>query len=305
MPLEFSWGLREVDDAIGSGIGGRLVVVSARPSNGKTTWLFSWVNSLYADPMTMLHLRALCFWIERAVELSYWTWAALRAGVGLDAVVKGHWDILPAGAHAALDLDREQLLWRAHESESFIRFADQERPTVADVVAAVERHKPNVLVLDYLQRIKPEPRQTKFEAIGEAATVLQQLAVRQGVLVVVGSQLKRRGDGVFDKYLPPHLEDFKLSGEIEENADVALGLYRPLKRMTHKEKEEVRDGLVDLSAWSYPNTMAVKVLKHRYWGEAADRLVRVQCQDGRITDAPRLGGPPLESGDAWEERAPF
>jgi len=295
-----------VDDAIGTAVGGRLVVLGARPSNGKTTYLFSWVNSLYADPMAMLTLRALCFWTERSLELAYWTWAALRFGLPLDAVVKGHWAELPDGAEAALTTEREQLRWRAYESESWIRFAQEERPTVADVVGAVEAMKPNVLVLDYLQRIKPAPRQTKFEAIGEAATVLQQLAVQHGLLVVVGSQLKRRGDGVFDKYLPPHLEDFKLSGEIEENADIALGLYRPTKRMTHKDKQAIRDGQEDISAWAYPNTMAVKVLKHRYWGEAADRIVRVRCQDGQVRDAEFTpSGAPTWAGDAYEEPAPF
>jgi replicative DNA helicase len=298
-PWEVSWGLRDVDEAVGTGVGGRLVVVGARPSNGKTTWLFSWLNSL----LPTLHdppLKVLCFWTERAAALSYLTWGAMRAGLSLDATVKGQ---LSPDVSAELQADVRRLEYLDDlESRSWVRFADLERPTVADMVAAVETRRPDILIFDYLQRIKPESRQSKFDAIGEAATVLQQLAVRHKALVVVGSQLKRRGDGAFDKYRPPHLEDFKLSGEIEENADLAIGLFRPLRRMTMREEADVRTGAVDLSAWTMPDTMAVKVLKHRYWGDAADRMVKVCCKDGRVTDlAQSWRTPPIhEVGDAWE-----
>jgi hypothetical protein len=286
-----------------------LVVIGARPSNGKTTLLFNWVNSLYSTIASERH-RVLCFWTERSVDLAYWTWACLRAGLPLDLAIKGEWESLPSGAeeHIRTDVrllqywDREQASGR----EGWIQFASQERPTVSQLLGEVEALGPQVLVLDYIQRLKAERRQTRFDAIAEAANALQQLAVQRGMLVVVGSQLKRRGDGVFDKYLPPHLEDFKLSGEIEENADVALGLYRPLRRMTAKEQKAVRFGEMGLDAWKIPNTMAIKTLKHRYWGDAADRIVRVQCRDGQITDEDGFDAPaPLGAGDAWEERPPF
>ncbi len=299
-----SWGLRDLDAAIGTGFPGRLVVVGARPSNGKTTWLFNWVNTLYGNPESRLR-RVLCFWTERDVELAYWTWACLRFGVELDQAIKGLWSQLPAGAKDSIRREIVEL----HGWDDRFWFARNERPTVSRIAAEVDRFQPEVLVLDYIQRVKAEGRQTKFDAIAEAANALQHMAVERKMLVVVGSQLKRRGDGVFDKYRPPHLEDFKLAGEIEENADVALGLYRPLRHMTAKQERQVKAGELDLEPFKLPGTMAIKVLKHRYWGDAADRIVRVRCQRGQVLDYEETTAKvPVGAGDAWEPedaRVPF
>lgn len=309
------WGLRDLDWRIGTGFVGRAVVVGARPSNGKSTFMLNWVNRIYESIVSEKH-RVLCFWTEHTMDVAYLTWACLRVGVPLDPVIKGQWGELPAGTErriaTELHLLRGWSFTEAAESEGWVEFSSHERPTVSQIVAEVERLQPDVLVLDYIQRVRPEGQQTKFEAIAEAGITVRQLAIQKPLLAVVGSQLKRRGDGVFDKYRPPYLEDFKGAGEIEEVANVALGLFRPLKRMTIKEERAVKSGELDLDAWKIPGAMAIKVLKHHYWPDAADRIIRVECRDGQIRDWQDGNGfqisAPLGAGDAYEpgdDRAPF
>lgn len=300
-----SWGLRDLDWRIGTGFPGRLVVVGARPSNGKSTFMFNFVNSVYARKGTEPH-RVLCYWTEHTREIAYLTWACLRFGVPLDPVIKGEWGKLPDGTERAINT----MLQLVAFDEDVIRFAPTERPTVKQIVRDVEEFDPDILVVDYIQRVRPEGRQTRFEAIAEAGVALRQMAMQRPMLVVVGSQLKRRGDGVFDKYRPPYLEDFKGAGEIEEAANIALGLFRPLKRMLPKEERALKQGEMDLEAWKIPHAMAIKVLKHHYWPDAADRIVRVECRDGQIRDWDDGGqqiAAPLGAGDAYEEdgRPPF
>jgi replicative DNA helicase len=290
------WGLEKLDQYVGPAYPGRLYVVGARPSNGKTRFLFNWLNRLYAK-IESVPRRILCFWTERDADVAYRTWAALRLGLDEDTVLMDQWDQLPDGAEAAVKAELEIVRW-----ESGIVFSPQTRPTVPEILKAVEDVAPEIVVLDYLQRIKPLPGQSKFDAISEAAVVLADLASKEELTVVVASQLKRRGDGVFDKYRPPFLEDFKLAGEIEEASDVALGLFRPLVKMSPSQEKAVRHGDLDLEPFKRPNTMAIKILKHRYRGPAADRLVRVKCDDvGRIYDFPEdRAARPTDAGDAYE-----
>lgn len=292
-----SWGLSDLDAAIGPAHPGRMVVIGARPSNGKTTLLFNWLNSIYAKIISAPR-TVLAFWTERAPEVAYRTWVALRLGLDEDAVLRNAWDELPREAREAIETE---LLLLGYEDER-IYFSELAHPTLRqllETVTTTERRmgKLDVVIFDFLQKIRPEGRQTRFEAWAEAATTLQELAVKRELVVVAGSQLRRQDDQVFDKYRPPHLSGYKGASEIEENADVALGLFRPLRRMTAKEERAVRNGELDLEAFKEHDVMAIKVLKHRYRGPAADRIVKVRCEHGWVLDYEQQG----VDGYGWEE----
>ncbi len=294
-----SWGLRVADQVLGPLRSGRMHVIGARPASGKTTFLLGWLD------------RQAVFFTERSPQVARLSWAALRCGYEVDAVAGDDWGRLPAEAPSAV---ARELEWIAHvERHGWVTFYDLARPTVSAISAllADEAERSDgagaqIVVFDYLQRVRPEGRQTKFDAVAEAAHLFQTVAVSLGVVVIVASQLKRKGDGVFDKYRPPNLEDFKLSGDIEEVADVALGFFRPLQQMTAKDEREVRAGLTDLERFKVTDVMAMKVVKHRWRGPANDRILWVRHADGSIEDMP-VGLPP-DAGNAWEpeeDRVPF
>jgi replicative DNA helicase len=288
-----------------------------RPSNGKTVFALNWLDNHAravertfaqdAEAAMAMPRRALVFLTERTADVARMSWAAMRLGYEVDDVLCERWDQLPVRAEVQL---AKELAWIATiERQGWVEFVDEARPTVSVMGNTVADAEPHIVLFDYIQKVKAEPRQTRFDAVSEAAEMFQTMAVRLGLLVIVTSQLKRRGDGVFDKYRPPHLEDFKLSGEIEEVADVALGLYRPLARMMAKEERDIRQGLQDLERFKIHDTTAIKVLKHRYRPSAADRIIFVEHKHGQLRDKQRdVPQPSSNAGDAWEpdeDRLPF
>ena len=320
-PREWPWWLSSLNEAVGPIVAGRVIVIGARPSCGKSAFaqnLFwhlgrALAQSSPADERPLL----LSCWTERARPAALVSLASLIEGYDEDLALRGTWDRLPIGAEERLG-ERVRLLSVEPESDDGEFSApypilDMPQPTADEIGQALAQHRPHVFLLDYLQKIRPVGRQTTFDAWMTAMAHCAAYAAA-GNTVIVTSQLKRKGDGVFDKYRPPFMEDFKGGGAIEEAANVALGLFRPLKPMTAKQEREVRAGRVGLDDWQQPGVMAVKVLKHTFLGPAADRLVRVFIRPNRrITDSPSDDGQPelapSWAGDSWlpegSDRVPF
>lgn len=294
---QWSWWLRDLQHAVGSIVAGRVYVIGARPSCGKTALVQNlfWHLGRQMEGTPIV----LSAWTERARPAALMSIASLIEGYDEDRALRRAWDELPDGAREKLQA-RLRDFENARESYPIINRAC---PTSDEIAEALERYQPTVFLLDYLQKVRPTNRQTTFDAWLATMTHCTEYAASGGT-VVIGSQLKRKGDGVFDKYRPPFMEDFKGGGAIEEGANLALGLYRPLRRMTGQEEREVKAGREDLEKWKQHGVMAIKVLKHTFWGSAADRIVRVRVEKNRrvvnYEDAP------VSAGDAWEqEDVPF
>lgn len=100
-----------------------------------------------------------------------------------------------------------------------------------DVRSRRIKHKGNgttgrLVVVDYVQRM-PLPSMhggTKNDRIGEISRRLADLAATEDIAVVVNSQVGRQ---VPREQRPPILQDARDCGELENDAKLALGLYRP------------------------------------------------------------------------------
>jgi replicative DNA helicase len=87
---------------------------------------------------------------------------------------------------------------------------------------AIERCGSRLVIVDYLQLIRPAPgTRDRREAVGEATNVLRQLAKDTHVPVLLLSQL-RRPSSLNDR---PTMIDLKESGDIEAHAHVVLLFY--------------------------------------------------------------------------------
>lgn len=316
----WSWGLPELDRLIGPLTPGRLYVIGARPSCGKTAYAMNLVSRIIEAVLEKRvdgehqPWKILAWFTERSREAAIKSLAALQMGYDEDAVLRADWRNLPGDAEDKVGDRVAELseLWPA-----FI-CGDRTLPTLADLRYDIDhfidggdysdledgeeiyRDQPEILFLDYLQMVQPVPGQTQFDGMLKTVQYLRQLA-GQGMTVIVCSQLKRRGDGVFDKYRPPHLEDFWGGGLIEATAEIGLGLFRPLKKMTYQDVREVREGRATLKRWAEPGVMAVKCLKHTYIGPAADGLVRARIgDDRRIRPYFDQIAIPINASDAWE-----
>jgi len=287
--LPVSWGLRELDSTLGQMILGRFYLIGARAGNGKTMFAMNWLNHhldrmerATPDDLVFLPRKIQIFMTERSPDVAIRSWAALRAGLDEDAVLMGEWDDMPAGAEERFQKELS-FLNRWHR-DSYLSMESLARPTLKSIRERVEEYDPDVILFDHVQRIRADRNESKFEVVSEAAHMFQEFATKGNRIVVVMSQLKRTGDKIFSKYRPPSDEDFKYAGELEENADVVLGLFRPLRRMKVSDEREIRNGTKPLDPYKVHDTMGVNVPKHRWRGSVIDEVMLVRCKSGRIED---------------------
>jgi len=109
------------------------------------------------------------------------------------------------------------------------RILDQPAPTLAEISNFARRvttqHGGQALFLDYIQRIKPRDRSIpKHEQVGEIVLGLKELARELDIPVIALAQVNREVEKRVNKR--PQMGDLKHSGEIEQEADTVILLYR-------------------------------------------------------------------------------
>lgn len=94
----------------------------------------------------------------------------------------------------------------------------------AHVRAASRKGELGLVVVDYLQQVKPPQhliRAPRHEQVGHVAAELKALAFEYEVPVLAMAQVRRR-----DTPGPPQMSDLRESGDIETNADTVVLLHR-------------------------------------------------------------------------------
>ena len=139
--------------------------------------------------------------------------------------------------------------------------------------------QPQVVILDHLHRVTQDR-----EELEHLAAELKTIAQERHVALMVAAQLNRdEQEKTFDLYYPPTMGRYKGSSAIEENADVGLGLYRPLQRgITRAQFKAAARGEVEIQTLAKPNTLAVVCTKHRYSGGALGRIVELTITQSRL-----------------------
>jgi replicative DNA helicase len=85
---------------------------------------------------------------------------------------------------------------------------------------------PSLVVVDYLQLVKPERREkVRYLEVGEITRTLKELARELKAPVLLLSQLNRSCEQRENKR--PLLSDLRESGDIEQDADLVMFLFRP------------------------------------------------------------------------------
>jgi replicative DNA helicase len=120
-----------------------------------------------------------------------------------------------------------------------------------------QQHGLGLIVIDYLQLLRADARvESRVQQVGEMSRGLKILARELEVPVIALSQLSRAVESRTDK--KPMLSDLRESGNIEQDADLVMFLYRE----EYYDKETERQGLAD-----------VIISKHRNGGLGEVELV--------------------------------
>lgn len=112
-------------------------------------------------------------------------------------------------------------------------------PSVADVRAAVRRHKPDVVVVDYIGRMQLPKADRHDLALAEVSHGLVNIAKTEQCHMIVLTQFNRSGDQRTDKR--PVIGDLRDSPALEHDSHVVLLLHRP-----DKHDPDDRPGEVDV-----------------------------------------------------------
>jgi len=208
-------GFGDLDDALGGGLKpGRVIVIAARPSIGKTSFATQIGLNVAGDSHSTLMLSQ----EMQAAELV--DRAAANLGrLSLGAISTGRMG--PDGWTRATE---------AAEAAQRMPFFVDDQPAltlldIRDKARKVKRrHGLEVLIVDYLQLCAAVGRQdTRHHQIEQISRGMKQLAKELDVCVLLLSQVNRastaRADG------EPTLADLKESGAVEEDADTVIVLH--------------------------------------------------------------------------------
>jgi replicative DNA helicase len=225
-------GFAALDHATGGLHAGDLVLLGALPSMGKTALLTAIATAAAARGTGVLF-----FTLEMSARDIALRAACSRAGVSMVDVRLGAY--LPPARTAALvramnDIAALPITWDGLSSSNPAATI----PHVQELIAKAERAASHartrkappvgLVVVDYLQRLRPIPRAgrssaTREEVVAESAKGLKLLAVRLGVPVLCAAALNRTSAAEARK---PAMRDLRESGAVEYEADGVWLLHR-------------------------------------------------------------------------------
>jgi replicative DNA helicase len=211
-------GFQDIDDLTGGFQPGNLIVLAARPSMGKSTLATNIVENAAIE-----HGRpAALFSLEMSeTELAH-RFIASQAKVSSDELRKGR-----------VKADRWPKVLRAVEklARAPIYIDDSSDISVLEMRAKARRlharseNGLGLLIVDYLQLIRPDGRaDSRVEQVGQISRGLKILARELEIPVIAVSQLSR---AVESRNPPiPMLSDLRESGQVEQDSDVVMFVFR-------------------------------------------------------------------------------
>jgi replicative DNA helicase len=131
----------------------------------------------------------------------------------------------------------------------------------------------DLVVIDYLGLIKGSPKLKRYEEVGEISRTLKEIAKECDVAMVILAQLNRQPESREDKR--PMLSDLRDAGDIEQDADHVMFVYRDeyyLERSEPDKHDDSKAGKAKREDWEIA------------MGHARDRLelILAKARNGRV-----------------------
>ena len=217
-------GFKDLDEITGGFQPGNMIIVAARPSMGKSALVANFAENVALHPENP---RPVAFFsLEMAEAELAQRFVASQASIKGDDLRKGR----------LRDPKKwQRVLETANRYSSSPLFVDDSSDIgMLEVRAKARRlHQQTMaefgglglIIIDYLQLLRTDSRiENRVQAVGEVSRSLKILARELGVPVLALSQLSRGVESRTDKR--PLLSDLRESGQIEQDADLVMMLYR-------------------------------------------------------------------------------
>lgn len=235
------FGVKRLDDVMNPLRPGQLISVYGLPGHHKSgvmNWLSKRALQLIGPEEDKIVARVT--W-EQSVEEDTLAWLAGDSKIPVSQMVRGElngaeWEMLrnSSARRAACPM------WIIGHSliESQKRRKARPRMTMSDVALALEyicedvtdrKLAPSLVVLDYLQRIRPDPKDggDRREQVMEMVNRAKDAAISFGCPVLLGVQAKREVED--RQYKMPRQNDAQESSNVEQTSDKVITLWYPHK----------------------------------------------------------------------------
>ena len=208
-----STGIPQLDEAWGGGFAnGNLITIAGRPGMGKSSMacflalaLAKRGNAVAFASVEMPAAEVLQRWMAALLEVDY---SSIRA--------RG------CNGDPRIEKARQYV-------GSLPLFVDDETSTaggiISKTIALSQQTDLRLLVIDHLQRIFPGSDPGTVDAANKAVTAFKNLAKKLNIPVIMLCQLNRGVESRDDKR--PNASDVRQFGNIEQESDLMVGLYRP------------------------------------------------------------------------------
>lgn len=217
------WGFSDLDDRLNVGRGD-MVVIGGYSSAGKTAFALQLAFHMARTK------RVGFFSYETAADKLHDRTVACQTRTSFGRIMRN-----------ALQRDDYGQVrdMRGHLESAALELLETSGMTVSGIGAYAMANHYDVIFVDYLQKIpaaKTGRTPSEFERVTQVSSDLQQLGRTTGMTVVALSQLSRPDKGRDGKAPPPSLSSLRQSGQIEQDADVVLLLYKEYQDFAYSRR---------------------------------------------------------------------
>jgi replicative DNA helicase len=218
-------GVSDIDRLLGGFDAGQVIIIAARPGMGKTSVACSIAKGVAQDSHGVLFVSLEMKADELGQRILSDLCHTARHGIPFERIVS-----------ATVNRDELRHLYRVKaEADALpLRIVDAGSVTMPRLALSVRRHKRKfaaqgkelkLVVIDYLQLLHASKNaKTRNDQVAEISMGLKALAKDANVCILALAQLNRGVEGREDKR--PSLADLRDSGQIEQDADAVMFLYR-------------------------------------------------------------------------------
>jgi replicative DNA helicase len=233
-------GIGPIDEGLGALLPKQLAIVAGRPSMGKSA-----VASSYALGAAAMGHGTLFVSLEMSAEE---LGERIAADLCFDTSIQVPYSAI---TEKRVTPDQGRQICRAYDrlENMPLSIVDLASCTISKLNAIVRRHarrlaangkKLELVIVDYLQLIRPDRHtENRTQEITQVSMGLKAIAKEHGVAIMALAQLSRSVEQRADKR--PIMADLRESGQIEQDADAIMFLYRPEYYLKQAEPTDQAD----------------------------------------------------------------
>ena len=218
LPSLYPTGLRDLDGMIGGLVKQDLIVIAARASMGKT-----WLGCHFANYIAVTQQKPVVFFSVETVKLQLTKrFLAMHSGIDSQRLIRKEIYDHEYEALIAARKALKQLPLIIDNTPATIQNPLRMRSVLRRIVA--ERGELGLVVVDYIQKLGDREAGNRAQAVGKICGAFKDMANEFDVPLVALAQINRGVEGQANKR--PGMADIKDSGDIEQDMDLGLLLYR-------------------------------------------------------------------------------